>query len=124
MVVRRHGSSLFLERPFASLVAASLVVLLVACDTDDGEIARRDPAPEIEAAADRASAEASDAWKALQANWEASVSDVKARFDELDETTIIGTGGDRGALVALIVDAYKVDPAEAERRVTEWEASR
>ena len=109
--------------PAALLLAASLVLPLAACDTEDDEIVERDPAPEIEAAAERATAEASETWKALQANWGASVGDVKARFEELDAMAILGTGGERGALLALIAADYEIEPAEAERRLAEWEAS-
>ena len=131
-----------LARPrlVAPLTAASLVLLLAACDAGgerpddavdpatapvdpDGDVAVRDPAPEIEAAAERASAEASETWLALQENWGASVGDVKARFDELDAMAILGTGGERGALLALIAADYEIEPAEAERRLAEWEAT-
>ncbi len=133
------------SRPLAPLLAATMLLPLAACgggspepsveagapeevvveaaEQPGAQAIERDPAPAVEAVTERATAEADETWQALEANWEDALPRVKAEFTELDETRLHGTGGERGAVVALIIDSYGIEPVEAERRLAEWEAT-
>ena len=74
-------------------------------------------------AVDAAAAGASGAWVSLQENWDESVADVQAHFGELSEEDVVATGGDRGALVAVVRERYGLEAEEAERQVADWEAT-
>lgn len=77
----------------------------------------------MEGAVADGTAAAGDAWTSLQANWADSVDEVKAHFGELSEEDILNTGGDRDRMVGVVQERYRLEPAEAERQVADWEAT-
>jgi len=62
-------------------------------------------------------------WQSLQDDWMSSVPSVQARFGELTEEELIATGGDREQLVVLVQEKYRLEPAEAEQQVSDFEAT-